>query len=63
MNTVNIKATTGGKMLCLGPQVVASTVSKINKGLHHVVRISLVTPVGGLKGVPFPQTIKLINVD
>ncbi len=60
----------GGKMLCLGPQVVAlnifahgtylsiytfsmeiSTGSMINKGLHHVVRILLGTPIGGLQVV------------
>ncbi len=39
------KATTGGKMLFLGPQVVALI---IFKGLRHVVRIPLGTPVGGL---------------
>ncbi len=37
--------TTGVKMLYLVPQVVALI---IYKGLHHVVRILLGTPVGGL---------------
>ncbi len=48
------QATTRGKILCLGPHVAALVVCSsrnlyINWFLENGVRISLATPVGGLK--------------